>query len=348
MGIPFVIALGLLSRKRTLLPKGIRSIGILGNAAIGDTVISSAAVLDIRTALPDANLFFFAPGADSDMICGMISGLDYVVPIRMNHPFETIRTIRRYGPFDLWLDFGPWPRANAVISFSAPALLRVGFKTPGQYRHWVYDRTANHGRDVHEVHNYRRLLAVSGISGSHIPALKLPRTNSRISRVVMHVWPGGSAAAVKMWPETHWIALIDHVTSAGMTVVLTGSGYDWEQLEKLRSHCHSPALIDNVAGCLSLVEITELLAASAAVISVDTGIMHLAAALDCRLVALFGATSPRRWGPLNTNARVLYSARDCSPCVSLGLEKGCGLNRCMIDLTPEMVVTELDALTAQA
>jgi heptosyltransferase I len=348
LGIPLVAVLGLLPRKGAEVPKNITSIGMLGNAAIGDTVISSAAVLDVRAALPEARLFFFAPGADCAAICGMIDGLDAVVPIRMNSPVETIRTIRQHGPFDLWFDFGPWPRANAVISFFTPASMRIGFETPGQYRHGVYDRTALHGNDVHEVINYRRLLAAAGIPGSHIPALKPPKADSRVSRVVMHVRPGGTAAAMKMWPETHWISLIDHVTVSGTPVVLTGSRRDREHLENLRNRCHAPALIDNAAGRLSLVGITELLASSAVVVSVDTGIMHLAAALDCRLLALFGATSPRRWGPLNVHARVLYSGRDCSPCVSLGLENGCGSNQCMIDLTPEMVVRELDTLTEQA
>jgi ADP-heptose:LPS heptosyltransferase len=152
---------------------------------------------------------------------------------------------------------------------------------------------------------------------------------------------------MKMWPESNWVTLIDHVTGCGMPVVLTGSRQDREHLENLRNNCHTPSLIENTAGRLSLVEIAELLASSTAVVSVDTGIMHLAAALDCRLVALFGATSPLRWGPLNAHARVLYSHRDCSPCVSLGLEAGCGTNRCMADLTPDAVIYELDTLMAR-
>jgi ADP-heptose:LPS heptosyltransferase len=348
LGIPLVVLLGLLSRKNAEIPKVVRSIGILGNAAIGDTVISSAPIADMRAELPGVKLVLFAPGVDCATICSMISGLDAVVPISMNHPVETIRTIRRHGPFDIRYEFCPWPRTNAAVSFFAPASLRVGFKTPGQYRHAVYDRTAAHGNDVHEVVNYRRLLAAAGISGSHIPALHPQRTTSSVPRIVMHVTAGGTAAAMKMWPEPHWISLIDHVIAGGMPVVLTGSGRDREHLDNLRNRCHDPSQIENAAGLLSLVETAELLASSTAVVSIDSGVMHLAAALNCKLLALFGATSPRRWGPLNTHARVLYTNRDCSPCVSLGLEKGCGSNRCLGDLTPEAVIQELDLLIARA
>ncbi len=344
LGVPLVAVLGLLARKNGEVPKTVKSIGILGNAAIGDTVISSAAILDIRAALPEVKLVFFAPGADCASICSMIPGLDTIVPIRMNSPLKTIRTVRQHGPFDLWFDFGPWPRANAVISFFAPASLRIGFETPGQHRHGVYGRTAMHGDDMHEVMNYRRLLAAAGIPGSHIPALLPPRSTGSMRRIVMHIKPGGTAAQMKMWPESYWIALIDRITAGGIPIVLTGSMQDRTQLEDIRARCHEPALIDNSAGRLSLVEIAGLLASSASVVSVDTGVMHMAAALDCRLVALFGATSPMRWGPLNANARSLYSGRDCSPCVSLGLEVGCGSNLCMADLTPDAVMNEVSSM----
>jgi heptosyltransferase I len=266
----------------------------------------------------------------------------------MSHPVETVRTIRRLGPFDIWIDCGPWARTNAVVSCFVPTAVRIGFATEGQYRHGLYDLTAEHGDDVHEVVNFRRLLAAAGIPGNHIPTITCPSTTATIRRIVMHVMSGGTAAAMKMWPEPYWVALIDHVNSHGIPVVLTGSGRDREPLENLRNLCHAPGLIENAAGLLTLDETRELLASSLAVVSVDTGIMHLAAALNCRLLALFGATSPRRWGPLNARAKALSSARDCSPCVSLGLEKGCGTNICMNELTPEAVMNELDALIAQA
>jgi heptosyltransferase I len=277
----------------------------------------------------------------------MIPGLDTIVPVLMSSPVATGRTIRSHGPFDLWFDFGPWPRANAIISFFAPASLRIGFETPGQYRHFVYDRTAMHGDDVHEVENYRRLLSAADIPARHIPKLVPPHSGESSRHIVIHIRPGGTAADMKMWPESHWIALIDHITAGGFQVVLSGSPRDRTPMEDIKNRCYAPSMIDNAAGRLSLRDTASLLASSKAVISVDTGVMHMAAALNCRLVALFGATSPVRWGPLNTRARTLYSGRDCSPCVSLGLEKGCGANRCMVDLTPDAVISELESVMAR-
>jgi len=346
LGIPMVALLRVMHRKReqTLAPVG--SIGILGNSAIGDTIVLSAAVLDIRAQFPSARLVVFAPGADCETVCGMIDGIDQVVQVRMSRPVETVRAIRRCGPFDLWFDCAPWARTNAVVSWFVPGALRIGFATRGQHRHGLYDVAVEHGDQVHEVENYRRLLAAAGIPGSHIPTVHPPQGQPAERRVVMHVVSGGTAAALKMWPEPHWAALIDEVTRRGIPVVLTGSRQDRAALETLRSRCRTPDLVQNAAGQLSLARTAELLAASLAVVSVDTGIMHLAAALDCRLLALFGATSPRRWGPLNGRAKALSSARDCSPCVSLGLEAGCASNLCMRELTPLAVLQELEALIA--
>jgi heptosyltransferase I len=347
LGIPIVALLRFARRKRTKASDNVRSIGLMGNSAIGDTVILSAAILDIRAKFPDARLVVFAPGVDCASICGMIRGIDAVVPVRMSQPLATIKTIRRLGPFDIWFDCGPWARTNAIVSYFAPSAVRIGFATERQYRHGLFDLMAEHGNDVHEVVNFRRLLAAAGIPGNHIPTITLPHTPATIRRIVMHVMSGGTAAAMKLWPESYWVALIDHANSLGIPVVLTGSGRDQKRLENLRNLCQIPSLIANAAGLLTLDETRDLLASSLAVVSVDTGIMHLAAALNCRLLALFGATSPRRWGPLNARAKALSSARDCSPCVSLGIEKGCGTNICMAKIMPETVMSELDALISQ-
>lgn len=348
LGIPLVVLLRLVNRKRKDVPATIRSIGLMGNSAIGDTVILSAAILDIRAKFPDARLVVFALGADCADICCMIDGIDSVVAVRMSQPLAAIKTIRRFGPFDIWIDCSPWARTNAIVSCFVPTAVRIGFATEGQHRHGLYDLTAEHGDDVHEVVNFRRLLACAGITGNHIPAITCPGSSATIRRIVMHVMSGGTAGAMKMWPEPYWVALIDHVNSLDIPVVLTGSGRDREALGNLRKLCRNPNMIENASGLLTLDKTRDMLASSYAVVSVDTGIMHLSAALNCRLLALFGATSPQRWGPLNARAKALSSARDCSPCVSLGLEKGCATNTCMVELTPAAVMNELDGLISHA
>ena len=103
----------------------------------------------------------------------------------------------------------------------------------------------------------------------------------------------------------------------------------------------------NLAGKTSLADAFALSAGARAVISNDSGLMHLAAAFGVPQVALFGSSSPLHTPPLNDNARVIWlkdapayqPPLDCSPCI----ERECplGHTRCLVDIRPEAVIAAL-------
>ena len=80
------------------------------------------------------------------------------------------------------------------------------------------------------------------------------------------------------------------------------------------------------------------------VVSVDTGIMHLAAAVHAPLVALQGPTSKKRWGPLSDRAVVVRVGEKCRPCISLGFESNCDNPICMKNITVDMVLDAVDTV----
>jgi ADP-heptose:LPS heptosyltransferase len=84
-------------------------------------------------------------------------------------------------------------------------------------------------------------------------------------------------------------------------------------------------------------------------ISVDTGSMHLGSALGIPVLALFGPTDPGLTGPYRGSAisRVMTSGVDCQPCVKTALQKSCGFNRCMQELSPESVFEAFEGLLWQ-
>ena len=102
----------------------------------------------------------------------------------------------------------------------------------------------------------------------------------------------------------------------------------------------------DLAGRTRLAEAVDLLSLATAVVSNDSGLMHIAAALARPLVVIYGATSPRFTPPLNANAAILASAIDCAPC----FQRECplGHHRCMRDTPVERVAGALDALLAGA
>ena len=229
----------------------------------------------------------------------------------------------------------------------ARADCKIGFKTHRQCRHYVYDKWVEHRNDIHEIENYRNLLSASGVKSQSLPAfredLPLLETSSivkpGIAYIVLHMFAGGSRAYMKEWPEEHWLQLAHFCLSKGWAVVLTGGPGDYAQAQNFRDKLGIDEEVFNLAGHLSLKQLPSLLAQAKLVVSVNTGVMHLAAAVGARLIAIHGPTSPRRWGPLSQHAKVIQPQNMiCSPCLHLGFEYKCDKNNCMRSIPAEVVI----------
>lgn len=344
VGIPMVYVLGLCRGRRREKPASIKRIALLKTAGIGDTIILSGAIRDIRKQLPDAKITLVC-GRNNLETAELIRGIDTIVALNIGNIFECIGKIRRLGYFDAWLDFGPWPRFNGIISHFAPARYKVGFRTRGQYRHYVYDKFVDHIDHVpnfHELMNYRNIIREIGVAGESLPQIEVENGDVRGAdrRIAIHIFPGGSRSYLKEWPQAYWIGLINRLTDKNYDLFLTGGDNDVEGLEKIRREVKDPDRVSIVAGKYSLRETASLLKASRLVISVDTGTMHLASAMNCNLISIHGPTSPERWGPLGSNSTPIKTGLACAPCIDFGFDSDCGDNVCMHSITPDTVIDE--------
>jgi ADP-heptose:LPS heptosyltransferase len=318
-GIPAVAILGQARRKRAL-PCMIRTIGLLRTAAIGDTVLMSAAIADLRAAFPEASVIFFAGPTNFEM-AGMLDGVDEIVevPIANLAAWWRVRSIA----VDVMIDFGQWPRFDALLTLFSSASFTIGFQTHGQHRHYGYDAAVEHSCHVHEIENYRRLVRALGVKTGNPPRLPTasPAPSSPANYAVFHLWPGGRRRELKQWPDEKWLALVEEIAGREIEIVLTGSAADRDGNDAMigRVGPHARCFVRNAAG-LSLRETAALLAHSRLVVSVNTGVMHMAAALGAPLVALHGPTSSRRWGPIGEKAIVVDSPLDGCGYLNLGWE----------------------------
>lgn len=341
VGIPVVMALGLIRHKsHKNIHKQINTLAFLHTAAIGDTILLSASVKDVKDAYPNANLTLFAGSSNYEM-AQLVTGIDRIIKLPVNNPVESIKLIRESGIFDVWIDFGPWPRLNAILSYFAKAHLKIGFKTKGQYRHYAYDVSVAHSDKIHELYNYRKILNSLNIQCNNLPSIFVESSAASTNKIVIHMFPGGYKSYLKEWPEHKWVEIIDILNHGGYYIFLTGAKADHQKAVNIRNKVHNKEQVNVVAGKLDLKQTAQLLQSSKLVISVNTGIMHLAAALGCNLVALHGPTSVKRWGPLSANAISIKSSLPCSPCLNLGFEYVCNKNTCMIDISAEAVINKV-------
>jgi heptosyltransferase-2 len=148
--------------------------------------------------------------------------------------------------------------------------------------------------------------------------------------------PGAEYGPAKRWPARHFAELARALAARGRYVWLIGSRGDRAIGEEIVRGSNGTAL--NLCGRTDLGAAVDLLSLAEAVVSNDSGLMHVAAALGRPLVALYGSSSPAHTPPLGP-ARMVSLGVECSPC----FERQCPLGhfKCMNELAPRRVLAEL-------
>lgn len=149
--------------------------------------------------------------------------------------------------------------------------------------------------------------------------------------------PGAEYGPAKRWPPQYYAELAQHLRGQGYAVWLVGSHKDKEVADKIVALGNEPCR--NLCGVTDLSEVIALLSCADMVVSNDSGLMHIAAALDRPLLAIFGSSSPQFTPPLSDKAQVLKLDLPCSPC----FKRECPLGHfnCMIKLTPKEVARHI-------
>jgi heptosyltransferase-2 len=219
---------------------------------------------------------------------------------------------------------------SALLPFLAGIPQRVGYV--GEMRYGLLNSTLPNSKLPMPVH-YARL------AGGE-PAAPLPRPHLQVDDAeVVQVrkrfaieeryavlCPGAEYGPAKRWPYFKELA-----ARIGMPVVVLGSSNDRAAAAGIPGK--------DLTGRTTLDEAIVLIAGAAVVVSNDSGLMHVAAALGRPQVALFGSSSPEHTPPASDQARVVWLKIECSPC----FERECPLGhfRCMRDMSVERVLAEI-------
>lgn len=159
-----------------------------------------------------------------------------------------------------------------------------------------------------------------------------------LERPVAVFAPGAEYGPAKRWPAAHFAQLALTLVERGMQVWLMGSKKDSEITAEIRRA--APGACVDFAGRTTLDEAIDLMSFASRVVTNDSGLMHIAAALDRPTAAIFGSSSPAFTPPLSAKARVITLRLDCSPCFA----RVCplGHTNCLVTLEPARVLEALD------
>jgi heptosyltransferase-2 len=152
---------------------------------------------------------------------------------------------------------------------------------------------------------------------------------------------GAEYGEAKRWPVSHYAEVARNKLNEGWQVWLFGSAKDQAVAAEINQ------LTDNrcvdFSGKTSIIEAVDLLSLADVVISNDSGLMHVASALNKNLIAIYGSSDPNFTPPLSDKAKIIYLGLSCSPC----FKRVCPLEhtRCLTDITAEQVIAQLNQLT---
>src|SRR3989338_4981019 len=169
---------------------------------------------------------------------------------------------------------------------------------------------------------------------------KLDKSKLPLDKPVAAFCPGAEYGPAKRWPTAYYADVAQRLRQQGYAIWLIGSGKDKPVADEINQLAGNTC--SNLCGSTDLGDAIALLSCANLVISNDSGLMHLAAALDRPMLALFGSSSPQFTPPLSARAQVVKLDIECSPC----FKRDCPLGhfKCMTQLTPGMVWDRLTRL----
>lgn len=286
-------------------------------------------------------------------LLGFMPEVDAALELPIGHGVLALGTRRRIarglrGRYD-WAIILPRSFKSALIPFWAGVPRRTGYL--GEARWGLVNHRHRREPRVRTVDGFVRLglprhappprLAPPALSvdpakqAASLAALGLTRPAGRL----LALCPGAEYGPAKRWPVEHFAALAGSYLAQGWAVWLFGSPRDREITARIGALAGGGCV--DLAGRTDLAQAVALLGLADAVVSNDSGLMHVAAALDRRQIALFGSSDTSVTPPLSARATVLSRQLPCRPCN----RRRCPLGhlRCLRGIEPDAVRRALEA-----
>jgi heptosyltransferase-1 len=311
---------------------------IIKLSAIGDVVQALPALEAIKRTYPESSITWVVEEAAANILDGhplvdtvLVSGrrswvrmLGHARTFRegMGKIAAFVRALRKTR-YDIAIDLQGLLKSGIIVGL-ARADRKVGFAGSRELSSlFLNERLPAYDKDKHALERYldvARYLGAREVSASCTLPIEQERSaierrlsDAGLNRKPLIVLNPVARWETKLWPERKFAELADRlVAEKKATIIFTGSRADDASVSRILGMMKQHA--ENWTGETTLKELAALASLADLFVTTDTGPMHLAAAAQAKVLALFGPTAPWRTGPYGLSHIVVRAGIDCSPC----------------------------------
>ena len=241
---------------------------------------------------------------------------------------------------------------SAILPFAAGIPKRTGFL--GEMRYGLLNDIRPLDKKLLPK-TVERFIALGLARGQVLPAIPQPMlladtanahkalANLGISitkQKILGLCPGAEYGVAKRWPLEYYAEVANHVLQNGWQVMLFGSDKDVPVTNQINQLTENKCI--DLGGKTKLGEAIDIMSLCHTVVSNDSGLMHIAAALDKKLIAIYGSSDPHHTPPMHPNAITEYLGLSCSPCFKRECPlKGEAHLACLNHIVPANIINHL-------
>ncbi|KKD61489.1 ADP-heptose--LPS heptosyltransferase [Grimontia sp. AD028] len=336
---------------------------VVGPSWVGDMVMSQALYIILKHQNPKVEIDVLAP-AWCKPILERMPEVSRAIDMPLGHGDFALSTRWDLGKMLRATQYSkafilPNSAKSALIPWFAKIPKRIGWK--GEFRYgllndlrpdkrvfqYMVERYAALAHDKDNMINNTALamipkprLSVDSINRDAC----ISRFGIDANRKTIGICPGAEFGPAKRWPERHYATIVEHFVSKGAQVCLFGGPKDTLISKNIinliepntKEHCF------DLSGKTSLVDVIDLLSSCETVFSNDSGLMHVAAAVGCNILGIYGSSSPNYTPPLTDRAAIVNTDISCRPC----FKRTCPLGhmKCLTELSPQLVLEKYENL----
>ncbi|MDD5577925.1 MAG: lipopolysaccharide heptosyltransferase II [Methylobacter sp.] len=329
---------------------------VVGPSWVGDMVMAQSLFITLKNSQPDCHIDVLAPAWTFSLLARMPQVAKAIAMPLTHGQFGLIDRMslgkrlrsENYGKAIVL----PNSWKSALIPFFADIPVRTGYI--GEYRWGLLNDVRKLDKTVLTM-TVQRFVALGLPQNAALPpefpipaiAIRQDRQQAVIDKFrlkpapgILALCPGAEYGPAKRWPARYYAEIAQKKIEQGEQVWLFGSDKDKEIAEQINNQ--TAGRCNDFTGRTSLAEAVDLMSLADTVVTNDSGLMHVAAALDKKIIALYGSSDPGFTPPLNAKAQVISLNLACAPC----FKRECPLyptghnanTRCLTEIKPDWIL----------